>query len=111
MNWLPGSSATAGSACAGAAVTASASAAIEIVPVIVRRPGIRASLLAVGISLDLHVMGVQWSDEVDEILINDLAAGLAYATPASGVVIAPMAPLGIRDRDRGTVTLTSSLGL
>jgi hypothetical protein len=56
-------------------------------------------------------MGVQWSDEVDEILGNDLAACFAYATPAKGVVITPMAPLGIRDRERGTVTLSTSLGL
>jgi hypothetical protein len=56
-------------------------------------------------------MPVEWSDEVDAILGNDLAACFAYATPAKGVVITPMAPLGIRDRERGTVTLSSSLGL
>ena len=56
-------------------------------------------------------MGVSWSDEVDEILTGDLAAGLAYLTPAKGVVIVPMAPLGLRDREAGTVTLTTSLGL
>ena len=56
-------------------------------------------------------MPVEWSDEIDEILGNDLAAGFAYTTPAKGVVITPMAPLGIRDRERGTVTLSSSLGL
>lgn len=56
-------------------------------------------------------MAVTWSDEVDEILASDLAAALAYLTPAKGVLISPMAPLGMRDRERGTVTLTSSLGL
>ena len=56
-------------------------------------------------------MPTEWSDEIDEILGNDLAAGFAYATPAKGVVITPMAPLGVRDRERGTVTLSSSLGL
>jgi hypothetical protein len=56
-------------------------------------------------------MPVSWNDEVDEILGNDLAAAFAYTTPAKGVVITPMAPLGVRDRDRGTVTLSSSLGL
>ena len=56
-------------------------------------------------------MAVQWDDEVDEILGNDLAAAFAYTTPAKGVVITPMAPLGIRDRERGMVTLSSSLGL
>jgi hypothetical protein len=54
---------------------------------------------------------VTWSDDVDEILASDLAAGFAYLTPAKGVVIVPMAPLGIRDRDAGTVTLTTSQGL
>jgi hypothetical protein len=56
-------------------------------------------------------VGVSWSDEVDEILAGDLAAGLAYLTPAKGVVIVPMAPLGLRDREAGTVTVTTSLGL
>jgi hypothetical protein len=54
---------------------------------------------------------VSWSDEVDEILASDLAAGLAYLTPAKGVVITPMAPLALRDRDAGTVTLSTSQGL
>src|SRR5437868_75398 len=51
---------------------------------------------------------VTWTDEVDEILASDLAAGLAYLTPLRGVVITPMAPLALRDRDAGTVTLTTS---
>jgi hypothetical protein len=56
-------------------------------------------------------MAVTWSDDVDEILASDLAAGFAYLTPAKGVVIVPMAPLGIRDREAGTVTLSTSQGL
>lgn len=56
-------------------------------------------------------MGIEWPDEVDEVLAGDLAAGLAYLTPARGVVITPMAPLGLRDRAAGTVTVTTSLGL
>ncbi|MDX6585560.1 MAG: hypothetical protein QOI31_33 [Solirubrobacterales bacterium] len=56
-------------------------------------------------------MGTTWTDEVDEILASDLAAGFSYLTPAKGVVITPMAPLGIRDREAGTVTLSTSLGL
>jgi hypothetical protein len=56
-------------------------------------------------------MSVGWSDEVDEILGGDLAAGFAYLTPAKGVVVTPMAPLGLRDREKGTVTLSTSLGL
>lgn len=56
-------------------------------------------------------MGIGWSDEADQIIGGDLAAGFTYVTPAKGVVIAPMAPLGLRDRDAGTVTVTTSLGL
>ena len=55
--------------------------------------------------------GVEWSDEVDEILGGDLAVALAYLTPAKGVMISPMAPLGLRDHEAGTLTLTSSLAL
>ena len=51
---------------------------------------------------------VSWSDEIDEILASDLAAGFAYLTPARGVVITPMAPLALRDREAGTITLTTS---
>ena len=51
---------------------------------------------------------VSWADDVDEILASDLAAGFAYLTPAKGVVITPMAPLALRDRQAGTVTLTTS---
>jgi hypothetical protein len=54
---------------------------------------------------------VQWPDDVDEILASDLAAGFAYLTPAKGVVITPMAPLALRDREAGTVTLSTSQGL
>jgi len=56
-------------------------------------------------------VGVSWNDGVDEILAGDLAAGFAYLPPAKGVAIVPMAPLGLRDREAGTVTLTTSLGL
>ncbi len=51
-----------------------------------------------------------WSDEVDAILGGDLTAGLAYVTPAGGVVLTAVAPIGLRDRDRGTVGFTTSLG-
>jgi hypothetical protein len=54
---------------------------------------------------------VRWTDDVEEILASDLAAGLAYLTPAKGVVITPMAPLGLRDRRAGTVTVTTSQAL
>jgi hypothetical protein len=54
---------------------------------------------------------VNWTDDVDELLASDLAAGFAYLTPARGVVITPMAPLGLRDRQAGTVTVTTSQAL
>ena len=54
---------------------------------------------------------VTWTDDVDEILASDLAAGFAYLTPARGVVITPMAPLALRDRSAGTVTVTTSLAM
>jgi pyridoxamine 5'-phosphate oxidase-like protein len=51
-----------------------------------------------------------WSDLDDEIIGGDLTAALAYLTPAGGVVVTPVAPLGLRDRDSGTVSFTTSLG-
>jgi hypothetical protein len=56
-------------------------------------------------------MNLDWDDEVDAVIGGDAAAGFASVTPARGVVIVPMAPLGLRDRDAGTVTVTTSLGL
>ena len=53
---------------------------------------------------------MNWSDEIDGILGGDLTAGLAYVTPAGGVVVTPVAPIGLRDRDAGTVGFTTSLG-
>ncbi len=37
---------------------------------------------------------VAWDDEVDEIIGGDLTAVLGYVTPASGVVISPVAWCG-----------------
>lgn len=60
-------------------------------------------------------MGARNRHEADPgaatILAGDLAAAFAYTTPARGVIIVPMAPLGLRERDAGTVTVTSSYGL
>jgi hypothetical protein len=53
---------------------------------------------------------VSWPDEVDQIIGGDLTIALAYLTPAGGVVLAGVAPIGLRDRDAGTVTFTTSLG-
>ena len=51
-----------------------------------------------------------WSDADDAIIAGDLTAGLAYLTSAAGAVVTPVAPIGLRDRDAGTVTFTTSLG-
>lgn len=51
-----------------------------------------------------------WSDVEDEIIGGDLTAALAYLTPAGGAVATPVAPIGLRDRDAGTVQFTTSLG-
>jgi hypothetical protein len=53
---------------------------------------------------------VDWPDDIDEILAGDLTAGLAYCTPAGGAVVTAVAPIGMRDREAGTVTFTTSLG-
>jgi hypothetical protein len=51
-----------------------------------------------------------WSDAEDQIIGGDLTAALAYLTPAAGAVVTPVAPIGLRDREAGTVTFTTSLG-
>jgi hypothetical protein len=51
-----------------------------------------------------------WSDVDEEIIGGDLTAALAYVTPAGGAVATPVAPVGLRDRDAGTVGFTTSLG-
>src|ERR1700704_4787332 len=51
-----------------------------------------------------------WSDLEDGIIGGDLTAALAYATPAGGTVVTPVAPIGLRERPAGTVGFTTSLG-
>jgi hypothetical protein len=53
---------------------------------------------------------VSWPDRVDEILDGDITAALAYVTPAGGTVVTAVAPVGLRDREAGTVSFTTSLG-
>jgi hypothetical protein len=55
-------------------------------------------------------VAVTWSDAADDIIGGDLTAGVAYVTPAGGAVVTAVAPIGLRDRDAGTVTFTTSLG-
>src|SRR5437764_3260161 len=56
-------------------------------------------------------MAAAWPDEVDRIIDGDMTAALAYVTPAGGAVVTAVAPIGLRDRERGTVGFTTSLGL
>jgi hypothetical protein len=56
-------------------------------------------------------MAITWPDDVDDIIGGDLTAALAYVTPAGGAVVTAVAPVGLRDRDAGTVSFTTSLGL
>jgi hypothetical protein len=51
-----------------------------------------------------------WPDEIDQILAGDLTAALAYMTPAGGSVVTAVAPIGLRDREAGSVSFTTSLG-
>jgi hypothetical protein len=51
-----------------------------------------------------------WSETEDAILAGDLASVLAYVTPAQGVVLTPVSPIGLRDREASTVSFTTSLG-
>lgn len=53
--------------------------------------------------------GAGWSEEADAVIAGDIATALAYATPAGGAVVAPITTSGVRDRDAGTVTFTTSL--
>jgi hypothetical protein len=55
-------------------------------------------------------MPVAWDDDVEAVLTGDLTAALAYRTPAGGVVVQAVAPIGLHDRAAGTVAFTTSLG-
>jgi Pyridoxamine 5'-phosphate oxidase len=53
---------------------------------------------------------VQWPDAIDEVIGGDLTAALSYITPAGGAVVTAVAPIGLRDREAGSVSFTTSLG-
>jgi hypothetical protein len=57
-----------------------------------------------------RVEGAWWPGDVDAVLGGDLTAAAAYVTPAGGAVVTGVAPCGMRDRERGTVGYTTSLG-
>jgi hypothetical protein len=52
-----------------------------------------------------------WPEEVDRVIAGDVTAALAYITPAGGSVVTAVAPIGLRDAERGTAGFTTSLGL
>lgn len=54
-------------------------------------------------------MALQWSERTDRVLGGDLTAVLGYLTPAGGVVVTAIAPMGLRDREKGELTVTTSL--
>jgi hypothetical protein len=51
-----------------------------------------------------------WPERLEEIFDGDHAVALAYATPAGGVVLAPVSNFGLHDRAQGVVTVNSSVG-
>ncbi|MFL5895627.1 MAG: pyridoxamine 5'-phosphate oxidase family protein [Thermoleophilaceae bacterium] len=55
-------------------------------------------------------MAISWSDELDVIFDAEHAVMLAYVTPASGVVMAPVSNFGLHDRDAGILTVNTSVG-
>src|SRR5437763_9269068 len=55
-------------------------------------------------------MAIVWDDELDALFAADLTVALGYRTPAGGVVVQAVAPIGLRDRERGTLGFTTSLG-
>jgi hypothetical protein len=54
-------------------------------------------------------MSVTWSDEVQSVFAGDLVTASAYLTPAGGAVVVPVSPVGLVDRDAGSVAVTTSL--
>jgi hypothetical protein len=59
---------------------------------------------------EVTVMATKWPESVEDILDGDHAVMLAYATPACGVVLAPVSNFGLHDRAAGVVTVNSSVG-
>src|SRR4051794_18893021 len=53
---------------------------------------------------------VQWPDDVDEAIGGHLTAGVAHIPPPRRPVVTAVAPIGLRDRDAGRVSFTTSLG-
>jgi hypothetical protein len=59
----------------------------------------------------LRMTDDHWPAAVDEILGGDQCVVLAHRTPARGVVLTPVTNFALRDREAGTVTVNSSIGM
>jgi hypothetical protein len=59
---------------------------------------------------DLAGDRLRWDDTVDDLIAGDLTGALGYRTPAGGVVVQAVAPIGLRDVARGRIGFTTSLG-
>jgi hypothetical protein len=60
-----------------------------------------------------HLMAshvITWPEELDPVVGGDHVVGLAYVTPARGVVVTPVTNFGLRDRGSGRVAVNSSVG-
>jgi hypothetical protein len=55
-------------------------------------------------------MAVVWDNELEALFAADLTVALGYRTPAGGVVVQAVAPIGLHDREHGTLGFTTSLG-
>src|SRR3954467_4283648 len=58
----------------------------------------------------MYRVALRWSDRCDRVFAGDLTSALAYVTPAGGAVVTAVAPIGLRDRERGELPFTPSLG-
>lgn len=63
-----------------------------------------------GSALPSGAATITWDDTLDDIFAGDLVSALAYTTPAGGVVMTPVCPLGLRDRTHGRIGFTTALG-
>ena len=63
------------------------------------------------ISGDLRQTVHPWPAPVEDVIAGDHVVALAYATPAHGAVILPLTNFGTHDRDAGTISVNSSIGV
>ena len=51
-------------------------------------------------------MAVVWDDELEALFAADLTVALGYRTPAAGVVVQAVAPIGLHAREHGRSSST-----